>query len=256
MIKKTLLIIAFSILTSFSLFVQFSAVRAASTQSQESQQARAFFDLFKIMFFSSGEISDQPLPSDSDQDTLSNSNPSTATTVRNLREIFEDVEQKVQIPAKIVEGTLVVESPSTFNFSEDEIQSYSQPGAVIPGCRPNACSAVGPMQMTTGIDNNGSSRCGGCGLNQCPNAWSGYGNSVNTYGGYGHSSSPCNLRDSIYAGAAKLKKDSGNVGGPWTQEQVYRAARSYYGSCSDNYRYQRLGGRTYCEFLWWYYTSK
>lgn len=216
----------------------------AYAQSATETSPMMIFDLIRSII----PYSDESTSSGSSSSSL---NPGTggaapAVSVKSLRDIFMEVEQKVQIPARIIEGVLLVESPATFNFSETEIQNYSQPGATIPSCRPNACSAAGPMQMTTGIDNVGSSRCGGCGLNQCPNAWAQYGQGLQ----------PCNLRDSIYAGAAKLKKDSGNKGGAWTQDQVYRAATSYYGSCGDNYRYTRLGGRTYCEFLWWYYGQK
>lgn len=242
--KKTLIILVLIFFAFFGLLANFSLVRAAATtDTQQTPSISIIFDLFGLLF-PKGDSSPQSSNLNENQGGQSSSSP--ATTVTSLRDIFTEVEQKVQVPARIVEGVLLVESPATFNFSKAEIQNYSQPGATIPSCRPNECSAAGPMQMTTGIDNIGSSRCGGCGLNQCPNAWAQYGQGLQ----------PCNLRDSIYAGAAKLKKDSGNKGGVWTQDQVYRAAVRYYGSCSDNYRYQKLGGRTYCEFLWWYYNGK
>lgn len=69
-----------------------------------------------------------------------------------------------------------------------------------------------------------------------------------------HDPDVCNLIDSVYAAAAKLKSDSGAVSMPWTQDQVYAAARHYEGACT--YHYQRLEGRTYCEYVWWYYTTQ
>lgn len=181
----------------------------------------------------------------------------TATAVTSLRQLFTEIEGKVGVPARILEGVLLIESPALLkNLKENEIDAYSQPGATVPNCRPNVCSAAGPMQMTIGVDNNGSSACRACGITQCPNAWVVYGNSVNKNGGYAHQSNVCNLRDNIYGAAAKLKNDSGNKGsGAWTQAQVFEASRRYYGSCSDKYRYERLGGRTYCEFVWWYYKN-
>lgn len=182
--------------------------------------------------------------------------PSSSDTSTSLAAILNEASQKVDVPERILEAVLKIESPSTLSLSPDEIRSYSTPGAVIPGCGPNYCSAAGPMQMTIGIDNKGNTSCPACGAGFCPNAWATYGTSVNTYGQYAHSSNPCNLKDNIYAAALKLKKDSGAAdANNWTQDQVYRAARSYYGSCDDKYRYSRLGNRTYCEYVWWYYKS-
>lgn len=173
----------------------------------------------------------------------------------SLTGIFNEVGSKVGVPAKILEAVMRIEYPSTFNLSSSEIASYSQPGNMIPDCGPNLCSAAGPMQMTIGIDDQGDYSCPRCGAGFCPNAWSSYGSSINSYGTYTHDPLPCNLKDNVYASAAKLRNDSGaNDPSDWTQDQVYRAAESYYGSCSENYRYERLGNRTYCEFLWWYYT--
>lgn len=182
---------------------------------------------------------------------------SPPTIVTNLTQLFNDVGKQVGVPPKILEGVMTIEMPSTFRYSNDQIALYSQPGSRIPGCGPNVCSATGPMQMTIGIDNSGSTQCTKCGLTSCPNAWARYGNAIQIFTGSNHTPDPCNLRDNVYGAAYKLKTDSG-ASDPlnWTQEQVYRAGTRYYGSCADRYRYPRLGNRTYCEFLWWYYTNK
>ena len=171
----------------------------------------------------------------------------------SLSEIFEETSIKVGVPKKILEAVLRIETLSTFNLSPSEIQKYSTPGNFLPHCRPNICSATGPMQITIGVDHNGNSSCPSCGLGFCPNAWAVYGNAINILGNYSHSPNPCNIRDNIYAAAWKLKKDSGATDLNWTKDQVFRAATRYYGSCSDKYRYFRLGGRTYCEYVWDYY---
>lgn len=189
-----------------------------------------------------------------------------ATSIKNLRELLNNIEEKVGTPKRILEGVFTIESPGLLNsLTDEQVRAYSQPGSQVLGCRVNSCSAAGPMQFTTGIDNQGSSTCSQCCsagkcLSRCPNAWGGYGNSINKYGRYEHQSNVCNLRDNLYAAGAKLKNDSGNKGGDWTKEQVFSAARSYYGACDDNHRYPRLNngkspGRTYCEFVWWYYTA-
>ncbi len=175
----------------------------------------------------------------------------------NFTQLFNEVGSKVGVPPKILAAVMTIETPSTFNLSPEEINLYSTPNNVMPRCGPNVCSATGPMQMTIGIDNKGSSQCLGCGLTSCPNAWARYGDAINIFTGASHNPNPCNLLDNIYAAAYKLKTDSGATDPVnWTQEQVYRAGTRYYGSCSDRYRYSRLGNRTYCEFLWWFYNSK
>jgi len=203
------------------------------------------------------------LPSDFSSDSASPSefptnpppSPSSPSTQKpaftSLRQIFEEVGGQVGVPPLILEAVMQIEMPSTFNFTEEQIRKYSTPGNTISGCGPNVCSATGPMQMTTGFDNNNNPKCPNCcwkGIcldtkGGCPNAWVSYG-----------SGNPCNLKDNIYGAAKKLKKDSGAVSSVnWTQDQVYQASRRYYGDCTV--AYSRLGNRTYCEYVWWYYNT-
>ena len=231
-----------------------------SPQSTEQNSLRILGELLKILSQSS-ELYQTNLennylsPSPSIFPPPSSSLPQLK--INNLTELFNDVSQRVGVPVKILEGVLTIEMPSTFNLTPEQVALYSQPGNRINNCSPNVCSATGPMQMTIGIDNSGSNKCLSCGLNSCPNAWASYGNAVNIYTKDTHIPDPCNLRDNIFAAAYKLKTDS-QAPDPlnWTQEQVYRAGTRYYGSCADKYRYERLGNRTYCEFLWWYYNNK
>lgn len=179
-----------------------------------------------------------------------------------LKSIIDEVSRNTGVPSAIIEAVLRIENPAVFNLPDIKIAEYSQPGNYWPDCRPNVCSATGPMQMTIGIDSNSSISCSRCCwppgsndcLTQCPNQWSIYGNAVNVVGGYSHTPNPCNIRDNIYAGALKLKTDSG-ARDPlnWTKEQVFRAAERYYGNCT--LKYKRLGNRTYCEYVWDYYQS-
>lgn len=175
----------------------------------------------------------------------------------NLNDIFNEVGQKVGVPPKILEAVMKIEMPSTFNLSPQQIIDYSTPTHYWPACGPNICSAAGPMQMTIGIDGNGNTLCPACGAGFCPNAWASYGGAVNSFGGYLHQANPCNIRDNVYGSAAKLKNDSQATDSiNWTQEQVYQAATRYYGSCASGYSYQRLGNRTYCQYVWDYYQGE
>lgn len=169
----------------------------------------------------------------------------------SLREIFNDVGNQIGVPPIILEAVLQIEMPSVFRFTPEQIKQYSLPGNTIPNCHPNVCSATGPMQMTTGRDANNNPLCPNCcwkgscldTKGGCPNAWAAY--------GWGD---PCNLKDNITAAARKLKKDSkSNSPIFWTKDEVYRASYRYYGNCTV--AYPRLGNRTYCEYVWWYYQS-
>ncbi|MCL4374719.1 hypothetical protein M1523_02560 [Patescibacteria group bacterium] len=177
----------------------------------------------------------------------------------SLTALMNEAAQKVGVPEKILEAVISIENPSAFNLSPEAIARQSTPGSGLT-CPIASCSEQGPMQMTTGRDSNGRTDCPQCCWNgqctgYCPNAWSIYGRSVNTYGGYTHTPNPCDLRDNIYAAALKLKTDSTATGATsWTQAEVNRAGLRYHGNCT--YPYARLGNRTYCDYLWWYYQTQ
>lgn len=201
---------------------------------------------------SSNPILPETLPTAAQTEILGPSSKSPA----NLNDIFNEVGQKVGVPPKILEVVMKIEMPATFNLSPQQIANYSAPNQSWPSCEPNICSATGPMQMTIGIDGDGNTLCPRCGVGFCPNAWASYGKAINSFGGYLHQANPCNIRDNVYGSAAKLKNDSKTTDSlNWTQAEVYRAATRYYGSCGDKYRYQRLGNRTYCEYVWDYYKA-
>ncbi len=179
---------------------------------------------------------------------------------RSLEEVFTEVSQKVGVPKRILEAIVKIELPATFRLPADKIALYSTPGNYWPSCQPNECSATGPTQMTIGFDNQGSPTCSSCCwqgrcLNSCVNQWRVYGNAVNTFTGEGHQPHPCNIRDNIFAAAAKLKNDSG-ASNPisWSKEEVFRAGKRYYGDCTVTFK--RLGNRTYCQFVWDYYQNR
>ncbi len=190
--------------------------------------------------------------------TSSTSAPSSRTKITSLQSLISEAAQKVNVPEKIIEGIISIENPAVFNLSDEEITRQSTPDNNLT-CLIASCSEQGPMQMTTGRDRDGRTDCPQCCWNgqcigYCPNAWSIYGHGVNTYGGYSHAPNPCDLRDNIYAAALKLKTDSGAANATnWTREEVNRAGLRYHGNCS--YPYERLGNRTYCDYLWWYYQN-
>lgn len=233
----------------------------STTDTNVQNDSNMFVDILKTLF--SFKIAPSQTPTsivNQKQDVTPASNPTyvppNTNTVSSLSDIFNEVHDKVGVPVKILEAIVKIECSSTYNLSSDEINSYSQPGNGIPFCQINLCSAAGSTQMTVGIDDQGDTTCPRCGAGFCPNQWSVYGNAVNTYGGYSHQSYIMNIRDNIYSAAAKLKNDIGATDKDnWTYDQVVRSSERYYGSCADKYRYNHLGGRTYCECVWDYYTK-
>ncbi len=178
-----------------------------------------------------------------------------------LKDLFSEVERKVGVPERVLEAVLYIESPQFYYLPDTVLEEYLS-GKLIDGCVPNQCSAVGPMQITVGVDTYGSSLCSNCcwkgkcldSRGGCPNQWGIYGKAINIYAGEKGVPNPCNLRHNIYAAAAKLKNDSGAQDLNWSKEQVFTAAERYYGDCSV--KYKRLGNRSYCEFVWEYYEGK
>ncbi|MCX7881204.1 MAG: hypothetical protein N2482_01670 [Patescibacteria group bacterium] len=183
--------------------------------------------------------------------------PSSPLISLSLSKLFQEAGSKVGVPPKILEAVMKVESPSTFNYSNEEISLYSQPGNSIPNCFINTCSEKGPMQFTTGVDRFGTNNCPGCAPGYCPNAWASYGQAINIYGDYSHTPDPCNIKDSIYA-AAFLLKTGARAANPffWTQEEVYRAITRYNGRSACFNRFSRLGNRSYCQYVWDYYQNQ
>ncbi|MBI4137198.1 CHAP domain-containing protein [Candidatus Roizmanbacteria bacterium] len=183
----------------------------------------------------------------------------------SLRTLIVQASGAFDVPWQVLEAILRIEGDHTFNLSPEEVVQYQQPGAQVPtNCGPNACSAAGPMQFTTGIDSNGSQSCSACGLTQCPKTWFSYDDSVLQIEDDGRTPNVCNLKDAIYAGSHMLKDRSGSADGDteWSRVEVNKAAQAYYGSCTPcnvakpgtgaYFACQRLG-KTYCDYVWDYY---
>ncbi len=215
-----------------------------------------------------GESNNQQPPQNPAENTPYNPSPIPSQTPNGkpidqsfaaLQQLYEYVGNKVGVPSCVIEAVSYIEYPTVYNYSQSQINQYSQPGGRIPNCPWNSCSAAGHMQMTMGIDDRGSTSCNRCcwtnskGVTtcqkSCPNAWVTYGNAATQYESISHTPHVCNLLDSTYAAAKKLKTDSGTAARDmnWTNEAYMRAGTRYYGNCTV--KYDRLGNRTYCEYL-------
>jgi hypothetical protein len=159
---------------------------------------------------------------------------------RTLEDLLDEVAGAVGTPASVLAGMLNFEGyvpdnpdPSkrhVFSYSDEEIAEISAPGASMPYCAQSYVGARGPCQFM-------------------PSQWGAYGDTVKSYG-YTHTPNICNLRDCLYASAAKMKNDAGNLGSAcgynndtpppagscnWTNDNAAKSAYHYYGACTDNY---------------------
>lgn len=194
--------------------------------------------------------------------------------VTSLGEIIKASSDWTGVPWGVIEAMAMIEGRHLFNYSDDQIQKYSQPGEKDPiNCSPNICSAAGPMQLTTGKENADCEKCPAA-CDYDPNAWEAYKNAVNEATGEGRKPEVCNIKDSIFAAAKKMKIDSGTPfgeKGDWGKETVRRVATRYYGECwccpsggdwqlckpgkeEETPACKRLG-KSYCEFVWEYYQA-
>jgi len=187
---------------------------------------------------------------------LYNEEKSISTAISNLKSVMKKIKNeyvgdKVGVPTCIIEGVSYIEYPTVYKYSPEQINQYSQPSQVIPNCPWNYCSAAGHMQMTMGVDERGDTKCTRCGHGYCPDAWkdNNQGQAVLKYEGGNYTPNVCNLRDSTFAAAQKLKNDSGTTPGDmnWSIAKMIKVGGNYYGSSTE--RHERLGNRTYGEYL-------
>lgn len=154
-----------------------------------------------------------------------------------LARLFIDAGQWAGIPPAVLAGVAKIEGGHLWEYTDDEIREYSAPEAKERNCQTSTAGARGPMQFM-------------------PDQWEIYKNAAVLAGVRKQDYLPeiCNILDSVYAAALKLKQDSGT--GPentcnWNKETVYKAARSYYGACKTF----RTDIPDYCEFVWEYYLA-
>lgn len=150
------------------------------------------------------------------------------------------------VPPAILAAVAWIEGGHMWGYSDSQIATYSAPGGRDPqNARPNGCGARGPMQfLNDGIARDCQDRTG----QKMDDVWAGFANAVNEATGENRTPNIDNIKDSLYAAARKLWKDSKASSNNWNQEQVYRAGSGYLGSCTTVY--VRLGNRTYCDYLW------
>jgi len=103
----------------------------------------------------------------------------------------------------------------------------------------NRCSAVGPMQFTTGQGPASDPTCSTCDAGYCPNAWARYGNNGN----------PCSYTDSLSA-ASRYLADYGHFDGNDLKKSVHDATTAFYDSDNDATARQVLGGCEYWEYVY------
>ncbi len=161
-----------------------------------------------------------------------------------------------KVPAGVLNGIGLSENlGGAMILSESQITQYSAPGAVMPGCAVSVDNAQGPMQFL-------------------PSTWDRYKNAVNIATGQSRTPNICNIEDSIYAAAWKIKCDSisssdaaaveectsghftkynySGSSSAWDKSLVDSVAGSYLGACVD----PRYPDVHYCDSVWQFYQRK
>ena len=170
-------------------------------------------------------------------------------TSETLKDLFINAGTSYGVPAPIIASISLIEFSATWQLSDDKVQEYSQPGAKYPeSCNekkeeikdPDTGEITetkiwnGPMQLLT-------------------TEWEKYKNAVTDSTGESRTPEICNIKDSIYAAAKKIKNDSGidpSLDGCfiWEQAEVIKAAEAYFGQCEED-------GVNYCDQVWQYYLT-
>ncbi|MEX0617228.1 MAG: peptidoglycan DD-metalloendopeptidase family protein [Candidatus Woykebacteria bacterium] len=167
-----------------------------------------------------------------------------------LENIILQAASWAKVPAGVLNGIGLSENlGDAMVLSEASVILYSNPDGEIPGCAQSDAGARGPMQFL-------------------PSTFERYKTAINIATGQSRTSNICNVADSVYAAAWKIKCDttprdhaeecsSGNFSTydyndstqDWEQAEVYEAARHYLGACEDR-------GVTYCENVYQFYLNK
>ena len=157
----------------------------------------------------------------------------------DLMVIFEDAAERYCVPKAMLLAISQMEASGTWNYTDTEVEEFIEPGwwdeagcvmsKKVPGdCTKGYCyntcavypelgcseySVVGPMQFEEGT-------------------WIAYLDDLGR--DLGHEPHRCNLRDSVFAAAMKIKTNSGTGSSDcdnWSEDIVHSTARAYCGSC-------------------------
>ena len=164
----------------------------------------------------------------------------------NLMTIFQDAADKMCVPVELIMAISGVEGGRAWSYTADEITRFSTPnwwqtdsaslcqGLCYNTCNPGSCSSWDPDCAWTTY-NGTYQEADVRGIMQFER---------NTFNGYhdalvkllGREPNRCLIPDSIYAGAMKMKANSGTDKTQctnWSVETVRRVAKAYCGSCNS-----------------------
>lgn len=180
----------------------------------------------------------------------------------SLIRVLNEAGKAYGVPASVLAGILFYEGwhpgkPRINEFDEQTVITASRPGGKDPYCVTSVANARGPFQLT---------------LHDSINGWPRYRNAYQRMAAdvpdwmkrpAGYTPEICNIVDSAFAAAAKMRNDveyKGSVGpcnpyrGPappanscsWTSTQISLASCRYYGACGNVVCQGDPGGRTFC----------
>lgn len=184
-----------------------------------------------------------------------------------LKKIINEASFWAKIPPAVLGAILSIEGRYVYGYSPEEVRLYAapcpdatdtwgKPSCQAPNqCKPNECTARGPMQFTT--QDTVTASCG-----RVYNTWGVWKNSVREAIPTRQFPDVCNITDSLYAAAAKIRWDSGmtdpSMSCGWSKAITDRVSTAYFGStaCTTPWSHlsnEELNNPTYCEYVWWFY---
>lgn len=166
-----------------------------------------------------------------------------------LAEVFQEMGQKTGVPPALLAAFSTRECGRIWQVPEATLRDWINNNKDVDsrGCNFNNGSWVwGPAQFldkTWGVNLRHLPK-GAAYPVPHPVPSNAYGEKAGNLTGH-KPASMVNIKD-VYAGMAlKLKYDSGNKGGAWTEEEIRKAAKAYCGSCTD----VRACGGDYCDAI-------
>ncbi|MBI2028944.1 hypothetical protein HYT02_00860 [Candidatus Gottesmanbacteria bacterium] len=176
-----------------------------------------------------------------------------------LKQLIAQASDHFKIPQAVIAAVSWIEGAHIWYYDGTKTSQYMQPGAQDPkNCSENPWTAAGPMQFTRG---------------QWEPPPPAYKEAVKeATGQQDRVGDRCNLMDSFWGAAKKLKDDSStgnNSSLNWDKAAVANAGYHYYGLCgrcpfsngdpelnlgrTDIFACIRFRGKSYCEYMWDYY---
>jgi hypothetical protein len=151
-----------------------------------------------------------------------------------LNNLLNEVATKIGVSAKLIKGVINAECSTALKISSADVTASYDSSFHLPFCY-NSCAALGPMQVTVGIDADGVGNCPKCG-GSCSNASISLGQTLLASYAYDHTPDPFNYRDNVYMGAVYYKNYLGSkLPSEYTEADIKHAITCYFDGPNSSY---------------------